>query len=194
MAFSIGRLSIIKFSFILIICFDFLFYFFILQIIMSDILIKEITKDQIKSIPLVKSGMQVRVHERVKEKNKERIQVFEGIVLYVKHGKGINATFTVRKVVDGIGVEKTWPLHSPMIQKIEILKTPRMRKAKLYFLRDLSPTKIRRKLSVFKSIVPEKIEANELEEVELTKIAETEKEEKEQIVEELENKNNSEEK
>ena len=161
---------------------------------MSDILIKEITKDQIKSIPLVKSGMQVRVHERVKEKNKERIQVFEGIVLYVKHGKGINATFTVRKVVDGIGVEKTWPLHSPMIQKIEILKTPRMRKAKLYFLRDLSPTKIRRKLSVFKSIVPEKIEANELEEVELTKIAETEKEEKEQIIKELENKNNSEEK
>ena len=116
------------------------------------------------------------------------------MVVDVKHVKDINTTFTVRKVVDGIGVEKTWPLHSPMIQKIEILKTPRMRKAKLYFLRDLSPTKIRRKLSVFKSIVPEKIEANELEEVELTKIAETEKEEKEQIVEELENKNNSEEK
>lgn len=132
---------------------------------MNNTLINEVTKNQIKSVPVLKSGMQVRVYERVKEKTKERIQVFEGIVLYTKHGKGINSTFTVRKIVDGIGVEKTWPLHSPMIQKIEILRSPKVRRAKLYFLRNLSPTKIRRKLSVFKSVVPEKIEAYEEPEI-----------------------------
>jgi len=132
---------------------------------MNNTLINEVTKNQIKSVPVLKSGMQVRVYERVKEKTKERIQVFEGIVLYTKHGKGINSTFTVRKIVDGIGVEKTWPLHSPMIQKIEILRSPKVRRAKLYFLRNLSPTKIRRKLSAFKSVVPEKIEAYEEPEI-----------------------------
>jgi large subunit ribosomal protein L19 len=122
---------------------------------MNALLIQEVTKDQLKNIPEIKAGMHVRVHEKVKEKDRERIQIFEGIVLAKKHGKGINATFTVRKVVDGIGVEKTWPLHSPMIEKIEIIKTPRVRRAKLYFLRHLSPTKIRKKLSVFESVVTE---------------------------------------
>lgn len=123
-------------------------------------LLIEVTKDQLKNIPEIKAGMHIRVHEKIKEKDRERIQIFEGIVLAKKHGKGINATFTVRKVVDGIGVEKTWPLHSPMVEKIEIIKTPRLRRAKLYFLRHLSPTKIRKKLSVFESVVAEQKTSN----------------------------------
>jgi large subunit ribosomal protein L19 len=121
-------------------------------------LINEIVKDQLKSVPQIKAGMHVRVHEKVKEKDRERIQVFEGIVLAKKHGKGINATFTVRKIVDGIGVEKTWPLHSPNIEKIEIIKTPKTRRAKLYYLRNLSVKKTKKKLkkvAAFKEIIKE---------------------------------------
>lgn len=133
---------------------------------MNALLIQEVTKEQLKNIPEIRAGMLVRVHERVKEKDKERIQVFEGIVLARKHGKGINATFTVRKVVDGVGVEKTWPLHSPLIEKIEIIKTPKVRRAKLYFLRHLSPTQIRKKLkklAEFKSIITAPQAAEETE-------------------------------
>ncbi|HOK20935.1 MAG TPA: 50S ribosomal protein L19 [Candidatus Paceibacterota bacterium] len=131
---------------------------------MNTALINEVTKDQLKNVPLIKAGMQVRVYEKVKEKDRERIQVFEGIVIAQKHGKGPQATFTVRKVVDGIGVEKTWPLHSPSIEKIEIVRAPKVRQSKLYFIRKLSPTKIRRKLSVFKSVVSEKTKLEETEE------------------------------
>ena len=129
---------------------------------MKTVLINEVVKDQLKNVPQLKAGMQVRVYEKVKEKDKERIQTFEGIVISQKHGKGPGASFTVRKVIDGIGVEKTWPLHSPLIQKIEIIKAPRVRKAKVYFIRKLSPTKIRRKLSVFKSVIPEEVKTEEI--------------------------------
>jgi len=121
-------------------------------------LINEIVKDQLKNIPEIKAGMHVRVHEKVKEGDRERIQIFEGIVLAKKHGKGINATFTVRKIVDGIGVEKIWPLHSPNIEKIEIIKTPKTRRAKLYYLRNLSVKKTKKKLkkvAAFKEIIKE---------------------------------------
>lgn len=114
----------------------------------------EFNKKQLRvDIPDVKAGMQIRVHEKIKEGDRDRIQVFEGVVLARKHGKGINATITVRSVVAGVGVEKVWPIHSPKIAKIEILRTPTVRRSKLYFLRDLSPKKIRKKLSVFKNII-----------------------------------------
>jgi len=122
------------------------------------ILVNEIVKNQLKNIPDIKSGMHVKVHEKIKEKDRERIQIFEGIVLARKHGKGINATFTVRKIVDGIGVEKIWPLHSPNIEKIEIIKAPKMRRAKLYYLRNLSVKKTKKKLkkvTAFKEIIKE---------------------------------------
>lgn len=108
-----------------------------------------------KDLPEIQPGMQIRVYERIKEGDKERLQPFEGIVLARKHGKGIRATMTVRAIIDGVGVEKIWPIHSPKIAKIEILKVPRVRRAKLYFLRNLSPKKIRKKLSVFKELVKE---------------------------------------
>ncbi len=133
---------------------------------MKTDIINEIVKGQLKNVPRLKAGMQVRVYEKVKEKDRERFQIFEGIVITQKHGKGPSATFTVRKVVDGIGVEKTWPLHSPLIEKIEIVKAPKIKKAKVYFIRKLSPTKIRRKLSMFKSVVPEELKIEEITDTE----------------------------
>jgi large subunit ribosomal protein L19 len=119
----------------------------------------EFNKKQIKiDMPDIKAGMQIRVHEKIKEGDRDRIQVFEGVVLARKHGKGINATITVRSVVAGVGVEKVWPIHSPKIAKIEILRTPTVRRSKLYFLRELSPKKTRKKLSVFKNIIAPKAE------------------------------------
>jgi large subunit ribosomal protein L19 len=88
-----------------------------------------------KEVSDVRPGDTVKVHQKIKEKNKDRIQVFEGQVLARKHGKGISSTITVRKVIDGIGVEKIFPLHSPSIEKIEIVKRAKARRAKLYYLR-----------------------------------------------------------
>jgi len=88
-----------------------------------------------KNVPDIKPGDTVRVHEKIQEKGKERIQVFEGIVIATKHGKGITGTMTIRRVSSGIGVEKVFPLHMPAIQKIEITKRAKVRRAKLYYLR-----------------------------------------------------------
>ena len=85
--------------------------------------------------PKVEVGDTVRVHIKVKEGNRERIQVFEGTVIAKKHG-GIAETFTVRRVSYGVGVEKVFPLHSPVIEKIETVRTGKVRRAKLYYLRD----------------------------------------------------------
>lgn len=93
-------------------------------------------KNTKSNVPSLRSGDTVRVHERVKEKEGERIQIFEGVVIARKHGRGPNATFTVRKIsVNNIGVEKIFPLHSPMVKKIEVVKHDKVRRAKLYYLR-----------------------------------------------------------
>ncbi len=83
----------------------------------------------------IKPGQTVRVHQKVKEGEKERIQVFEGLVLARKHGTGPTATFTVRKISDGIAVERIFPIHSPIIAKLELVKTAKTRRAKLYHVR-----------------------------------------------------------
>lgn len=100
-----------------------------------------------KELPDIKSGDTVRVHQKIKEKGKERLQAFEGVVLARKHGKGVSATITVRKVISGIGVEKIFPIHSPLIEKIEILKRGKTKRAKLYYLRKArgKKSRIRRK-------------------------------------------------
>jgi large subunit ribosomal protein L19 len=86
--------------------------------------------------PRVEPGDTVRVHVRVKEGDKERIQIFEGVVINLRRG-GIRATFTVRKVSFGQGVERIFPMHSPNVQKIDVVRSAKVRRAKLYFLRDL---------------------------------------------------------
>ena len=99
-------------------------------------IIKSIEHEQLKNkIPELKVGNTVRVHVRIKEGNKERIQVFEGIIIKVQGG-GVNQTFTVRKTSYGVGVEKTFLVHSPLVEKVELVRVGKARRAKLYYLRD----------------------------------------------------------
>ncbi|HLA69437.1 MAG TPA: 50S ribosomal protein L19 [Bacteroidota bacterium] len=97
-----------------------------------------------KDIPDFKTGDTINVHVRVVEGDKERIQQFQGVVIG-RRGAGLNMTFTVRKVSDGVGVERIFPLHSPRIAKIERLKEGRVRRAKLYYLRDLAAKAVTQK-------------------------------------------------
>ncbi|HEX5473300.1 MAG TPA: 50S ribosomal protein L19 [Vicinamibacterales bacterium] len=98
--------------------------------------VETVERGQLTERPAIKPGDTVRVHVKVREGDKERIQVFEGIIIG-QHRGGARATFTVRKVSFGQGVERIFPLHSPSIDKIEVLRTARVRRAKLYFLRGL---------------------------------------------------------
>jgi large subunit ribosomal protein L19 len=97
----------------------------------------------------IKSGALVTVVERIKEGDKERQSQFKGVILARKHGSQVGATFTVRAVVDGVGVEKVYPLYSPNIVSVKVLSTPKkVRRAKLYFLRSVSKKKSRQKIGV----------------------------------------------
>ena len=99
-------------------------------------LIQAFTNEQIKAeVPVVRIGDTIRVHNKIKEGNRERIQMFEGTVI-AKHGGGISETFTVRRVSYGCGVEKTFPLHSPHVVKVDVIRVGKVRRAKLYYLRD----------------------------------------------------------
>ena len=99
-------------------------------------IIKSIEHEQLKNkIPELKVGNTVKVHVRIKEGNKERIQVFEGIIIK-KQGGGVNATFTVRRISYGVGVEKTFLVHSPLVEKVEVVRVGKARRAKLFYLRD----------------------------------------------------------
>ncbi len=97
-----------------------------------------------KNVPDLRSGDRVKVHQKVKEGGKERIQIFEGLVIKTQHGAGINGTFTVRRIASGVGVEKTFPLHLPSIVKIEKLKSAKVRRAKLYYVRNFAGRSARR--------------------------------------------------
>ena len=102
---------------------------------MNDI-IKSIEAAQLKAeVPQFSVGDTVRVYAKVKEGNRERTQIFEGTVLKRQNG-GNRETFTVRKISNGVGVEKTWPLHSPIVEKIEVVRRGKVRRAKLFYLRD----------------------------------------------------------
>lgn len=102
---------------------------------MNDI-IKAIEAEQLKAeVPQFRVGDTVKVYAKVKEGNRERTQVFEGTVLK-RQGGSSRETFTVRKLSNGVGVEKTWPLHSPNVEKVEVVRNGKVRRAKLYYLRD----------------------------------------------------------
>jgi len=119
-----------------------------------------------KDLPPIRSGDTVRFHQKIKEGDKERVQIFEGLVLARKHGKEAGATITVKKIVSGIGVERIIPLHSPTLEKIEIIKSGKVRRAKLYYLRRLKGKKARLKKKEFAEVMAEeKPETEELERV-----------------------------
>ncbi|PIU47568.1 MAG: 50S ribosomal protein L19 [Candidatus Hydrogenedentes bacterium CG07_land_8_20_14_0_80_42_17] len=107
--------------------------------------IPEIEKGYMKeNIPAFRTGDTVRVHTKVKEGNRERIQMFEGIVIHRKNS-GLKETFTVRKVSFGIGVERIFPLHSPLVEKIEVIRSGKVKKSRIFYMRDRSGKKSRLK-------------------------------------------------
>ncbi len=100
-------------------------------------IVKNLKAEQLQDIPTFRVGNTVKVHNRIKEGGKERIQIFEGLVIARKGGNGANATFMVRKISSGVGVERIYPLHSPNIAKIEVVKDDVVRQSKLYYVRKL---------------------------------------------------------
>jgi len=119
--------------------------------------IKIFDKNNLKTnMPELKSGMKVRVWQKIKEADKERLQAFEGVVIAIKHGRGKIGTFTVRKISSGIGVERIFPLHASTIEKIEVLSQAKVRRAKLYYLRGRIGKKAKMKqVELAKVIAPE---------------------------------------
>ncbi len=105
-------------------------------------LIRELTKGYLKDVPDFRPGDNVKVHVKIVEGSKERIQIFEGLVMKRQNG-GVSETFTVRKISDGVGVERTFPLHSPSIDNLEVIRKGKVRRAKLNYIRTLSAKKAR---------------------------------------------------
>lgn len=127
-----------------------------------------------KKMPEFKAGDVVKVHRKIKEGDKERVQVFEGIIIAVKGGQSSSPTITVRKVSNGIGVELIMPIFSPSIEKIEMVKSAKIRRAKLYYLRGLTAKKSRMKYSELTPFVAEEKKEETLAE----EVAEAKNEEK----------------
>jgi large subunit ribosomal protein L19 len=123
-----------------------------------------------KRIPVLKPGNLIRVHQKIKEGGKERIQIFEGLVIKINSGSGVNKTFTVRKIVDGIGVEKIFPCYSPNIAQIDVVSSGKVRRAKLYYMRNLTGKSARLRDQAIGDI--EMVGEEAVEEVEEVKAAE----------------------
>ena len=115
----------------------------------------------VKNLPKIKPGMTVKVHQKIKDGAKTRTQIFEGMVIAHKHGHGPNGTVTVRKISNGIGVERIFPLSLPTIEKFEIVKTSKVRRAKLYYLRTKSAREIRRKVKSREMKISEEVVSTE---------------------------------
>lgn len=109
--------------------------------------IAEFTKHQLRQdLPDIRPGDTVRVLQKIREGDRERIQPFEGLVIARKHGRGVSATITVRRVSAGVGVERVFPVHSPTIQRVEVLKRAKVRRAKLYYIRAKAAKEARKKM------------------------------------------------
>ena len=135
-------------------------------------ILKSIEHEQLKNkIPDLHVGDTVRVHAKIKEGSRERIQVFEGIIIK-KQGGGVNATFTVRRISYGVGVEKTFLVHSPNVEKVEVVRVGKSRRAKLYYLRDRvgkaakTKEKVGARIVTNEIVVKEEVVPGELDEVE----------------------------
>ena len=131
--------------------------------------IKQFDNKQLKAgVPEIKSGMKVRVWQKIKEGDKERLQAFEGVVIAAKHGQGKSGTFTVRKISIGVGVERIFPLHAPAVEKIEVLSQAKVRRAKLYYVRN----RIGKKAKMKQVELAEAVSALEVEKEEVAPVAE----------------------
>ena len=126
----------------------------------------EFNKKQLKEdLPEMRSGYTIKVHQKIKDGDKQRIQVFEGLIIARKHGKGINATITVRKVTSGLGVERIFPIHAPFIEKIEVVKKGKVRRSKLYYIREKTAKQSRLKeIKKTNNKKPQKSEPKKVEE------------------------------
>ena len=118
-------------------------------------LLEKFNKEQEKNLPELRPGDTIKVHQKIKEGDKERIQIFEGIIIAKKHGKGISATITVRKIVDGVGVERIFPIHSPSVEKFEVVRRGKARRSKLYYLRTAKGKKAKLKRKDFAVAIAE---------------------------------------
>lgn len=105
--------------------------------------LQELDKRLLRKVPELRSGYTVKVHQKIKEGDKERVQIFEGLIICISAGFGSSKTFTVRKVVDGVGVEKIFPLHSPNISKIEVTVKSKVRRSRLYYISRAEGKKIK---------------------------------------------------
>lgn len=112
-------------------------------------------KSNLKAVPEIHTGDTLKVHQTIKEGDKERIQIFEGIVIAKKHGAGASGTITVRKVAEGVGVERIFPIHSLSINKIEVVKSGKVRRSKLYYLRTAKGKKAKLKKKEFAVAIAE---------------------------------------
>ena len=154
-------------------------------------IIKSIEHEQLKEkVPVLDVGNTVRVHAKIKEGNRERIQVFEGIIIK-KQGGGLNETFTVRKISYGVGVEKTFLLHSPMVEKVEVVRVGKARRAKLFYLRDRlgksarTKEKIGARIETKELVLKEEIEETPVEEVQAEEVERPAVETETPVVEEV---------
>lgn len=126
----------------------------------TAIKLSPVSSESVKKLD-VKSGDTVRVFSKIQEKGKTRLQAFEGLVLARKHGSEMGATITVRKISNGVGVERIFPLHSPSIDRIELVKRSKTKRSKLYFLKDKTNKEIRKKLKAFGVVVSDKEEVKD---------------------------------
>lgn len=124
---------------------------------------EQFNTQHLKKIPELRPGDTVKVYQKIKEGSsageKERIQVFEGIIIAQKHGKGISGTITIRKVVEGVGVERIFPIHSPSLDKIEVVKSSKVRRSKLYYLREVKGKKSKLKKKEFIAAIAQDLPA-----------------------------------
>ena len=158
----------------------------LLSVMKTSVKVSPIDVDKRAKLDM-RAGDIVRVHQKIQEKGKTRIQIFEGLVLARKHGKEAGGTFTVRKVASGVGVEKIFPLYSPNIDKIEVVKRSKVRQSKLYHIRDKAARDVRRQMRNVRSAKEETeevvaepvIEEPKAEELAPSEVEETKTEEKE---------------
>jgi len=124
--------------------------------------LEKFNQDQLKkNQPEINPGDTIKIHQKIKEGDKERIQMFEGLVIAKKHGKGISSNITVRKVMQGVGVERIFPVNSPMIEKIEIVRKGKVKRSKLYYLRTAKGKRARLKHEEFSVAIAEPVPAAE---------------------------------